>query len=137
VTVSPLGVQVFSASGGSGGPYTWSVTTNASSASMSSIGVYTAGTMGNVTDVVTVTDSSGSTATADVKVTAYTTPPGGDGGGVSPPDLSMPPPPDLAAADMGNGNNQGCSVGGDSATWDVSLLALLFLAALSRRRFVS
>jgi len=60
----------FSASGGSGTGFTWSLSTNASGGSIDSgSGLYTAGATGNVTDVVSVQDSLGNSATASVSVT--------------------------------------------------------------------
>jgi hypothetical protein len=61
--------QTFTASGGSGTGYTWSLSTNASGGSINpATGVYTAGPTGKVTDVVRVQDSLGSSATATVTV---------------------------------------------------------------------
>ena len=69
-SVTPLGSKSFSASGGSGSGYTYSLQTNASGGSIDSSGNYQAGTTGSVTDVVLVTDSDNNTATANVTVTA-------------------------------------------------------------------
>ena len=69
VTLAPRGEQTFVASGGTDAGFTWVVSTNASGASIDA-GLYRAGATGNVTDVVTLTDSLGSTATATVTVTA-------------------------------------------------------------------
>ncbi len=68
--VPPRGSVAFTASGGSGAGFTWSLTTNASAGSITGAGVYTAGQTGSVTDVVQVTDSLGKTATRSVTVTA-------------------------------------------------------------------
>ncbi len=79
-TVSPRGSQAFTASGGSGTGYGWSLSTNASGATIDpTTGAYTAGANGG-TDVVVVTDSLGNTSSANVTVTA-TPPQTGDGGG--------------------------------------------------------
>jgi len=64
----PNGTVLFTASGGSGSGYAWSLVANASGSSVSSTGAYTAGPTSGVTDVVQVTDSFGNTATRDVTV---------------------------------------------------------------------
>jgi hypothetical protein len=69
-TVAPLGTQMFSASGGSGSGYTWSLSMNNSGGNISAAGLYTAGATGGVMDQVEVTDSASNTATANVTVTA-------------------------------------------------------------------
>ena len=74
-TVAPRGTATFSASGGSGTGYVWSLAVNASGGSISPVGVYTAGATGSVTDTVKLTDSAGSTASAPVTVTAAPTAP--------------------------------------------------------------
>ncbi|MBX3218473.1 MAG: SBBP repeat-containing protein [Labilithrix sp.] len=58
----------FSAVGGAGVGYVFSLQTNASGASITPAGLYTAGANGGVVDVVRVTDASGLTATATVEV---------------------------------------------------------------------
>ncbi len=76
-TVAPLGSQTFTASGGSGSGYAWSLATNNSGGSINaSTGAYTAGAMGSVSDVVQATDSLSDSATATITVTAA---PGGGG----------------------------------------------------------
>ncbi len=67
VTVVPRGHQTFIASGGTGA-YQWALTTNHSNGSVSATGDYTAGTTPNVTDVVTLTDSSNVSVTATITV---------------------------------------------------------------------
>ena len=69
-SVSPRGAQTFTASGGTGTGYAWSLAVNESSGSISPAGVYLAGSVSSVTDTVKVTDSGGKTATAAVAVTA-------------------------------------------------------------------
>jgi hypothetical protein len=69
-TVAPMGTQMFTASGGSGMGYTWSLSTNMSGGSVSAAGLYTAGSTGGVVDQVEVTDSAMNTATAAVTVTS-------------------------------------------------------------------
>jgi DNA-binding beta-propeller fold protein YncE len=68
-TVAPKGTQSFTASGGSGAGYTYSLSTNLSGGGIDpSTGAYTAGSTGNVTDVVEVSDSLGNSVTAQVNV---------------------------------------------------------------------
>ncbi|MFZ5440271.1 MAG: kelch repeat-containing protein [Myxococcota bacterium] len=67
-SVPPLGSRTFTASGGSGTGYTWSLSTNASGGAVTQSGGYTAGATEGV-DVVQVVDSLGNTATASVNVT--------------------------------------------------------------------
>jgi Zn-dependent metalloprotease len=67
----PRGHLTFAASGGSSTARTWSLTTNASGATIDAhSGVYMAGAAGNATDVVKVTDSAGNSVTENVAVTA-------------------------------------------------------------------
>jgi len=69
VTVAHTGSQTFTGLGGYG-TVSYALTTNNSGGSInSSTGVYTAGSTPSVTDVVTVTDSMGNTATATITVT--------------------------------------------------------------------
>ena len=83
-SVVPKGSQTFTASGGSGTGYTYSLATNASGGNInSSTGTYTAGPTGSVTDVVEVTDSANDSATANVTV--------GPGVSVSPASPTSPP----------------------------------------------
>jgi len=72
---APLGTVTFSVAGGAGSGYTYVVTTNASGGSVDATGVYTAGPVGGVSDVVTVTDALGNTATASVALSAALTTP--------------------------------------------------------------
>ena len=67
--VSPRGVVQLATSGGSGGGYTYLLTTNGSGGSVSAAGLYTAGPTGGTTDVVTVTDALGNSSTAAFNVT--------------------------------------------------------------------
>jgi uncharacterized protein (TIGR03382 family) len=103
-TVAPSGTMTFTASSPAGGPYTWSLQTNASGGSIvASTGVYTAGaTLG--TDVVRVTDSASATKTATVTV-------------------ANPPP----AASGGGGKKGGCATGGGGGTLSILLAAALLL----------
>ena len=69
-SVPVLGTTTFTASGGSGTGYSWSLTTNASGGSIdASTGSYTAGATPSVTDVIGVQDSLGNSATTSVTVT--------------------------------------------------------------------
>ena len=67
------GTQQFTAAGGAGLGYVFSLQTNASGASITPEGAYTAGNNGGTVDVVRVTDASGVTATATVQVGQPTT----------------------------------------------------------------
>jgi hypothetical protein len=69
-TVAPRAMQTFTASGGSGSGYSWSMAAAPSGGSISSTGDYTAGPTPNVTDQVQVTDSMLNVATATVIVSA-------------------------------------------------------------------
>jgi hypothetical protein len=69
----PRGSIQLQASGGSGTGFTWSIPTNASGATVTSGGDYTAGATGAVTDVVQVSDSLGNNATVSITVGAALT----------------------------------------------------------------
>jgi MYXO-CTERM domain-containing protein len=76
-TLAPLGQQSFSVSGGSGAGYTFTLSTNASGGSVNpATGAYVAGAAGNVTDVITATDSFGNALSVLVTVTAALQPTG-------------------------------------------------------------
>lgn len=110
-TVTAGGAQPFTASGGSGTGYAWSLSTNASGGSIvAGTGAYTAGATGGVTDVVRVVDSLGNEATASVAVTAASS-----GGGGS----------------TGSSSKSGC---GCSSSGDASWALVLGLLALNGRR---
>ena len=82
-TVAPGATQAFTAVGGGAG-LTWSLTTNASGGSIDpASGLYRAGPVGGVTDVVRVADALGNAATRDVAVTA--------GLSIAPASASLPP----------------------------------------------
>jgi len=79
-STAPGGGVSFSANGGSGSGYAWTLATNASGGTINATsGAYTAGQTSSVTDVVKVTDSLGNVATTNVSVTA----PPSKGGGCS------------------------------------------------------
>ncbi|HEX4460596.1 MAG TPA: MYXO-CTERM sorting domain-containing protein, partial [Polyangia bacterium] len=73
----PLGTLQLTAAGGAGANFTWTLGTNASAGSIVGDGAsgasYTAGPNGNVTDVVTVSDNLGNTASVNITVTAGVT----------------------------------------------------------------
>src|SRR5690606_24009418 len=67
----PRGAVAFSATGGAGAPYTWSLSANLSGGSINaSTGAYTAGATGSVTDTVRAVDALGNQATVNVAVGA-------------------------------------------------------------------
>jgi hypothetical protein len=68
-SVAPRGPLTFAATGG-GGANHWQISANASGAMIDDAGHYTAGATGNVTDIVSVTDANGGTATVRVAVGA-------------------------------------------------------------------
>ncbi len=67
-SVAPGASRSFTAHGGSGGGYVWSLAANASGGSIDSTGTYTAGALDHVVDRIQVTDSSGTVAFATVSV---------------------------------------------------------------------
>ena len=68
-SVAPRAIVMLNASGGSGRGYAFTLTTNGSGGTVEAdSGRYMAGSTGNVTDVVTVTDSLGNTGTATIQV---------------------------------------------------------------------
>jgi hypothetical protein len=81
--VAPMGTQTFTASGGSGSGYAWSMAAAPSGGSITSSGVYTAGVTPNTTDQVQVTDSALNVATATVTVSAGLT--------ITPPGITLAP----------------------------------------------
>jgi hypothetical protein len=83
VTLAPRASQTFTAAGGSGAGYTWSLATGGSGGAITSAGVYTAGVAGGTTDTVTVADPLGNSATAIVTVTA--------GVSILPASTTLPP----------------------------------------------
>jgi uncharacterized protein (TIGR03382 family) len=82
-TAPPRGTLPLSASGGSGDGYVWSFAANRSDAGFSNGSVYTAGPIGNVVDVVEVTDRLGNDARVEISV--------GPSVSVSPSQVSLPP----------------------------------------------
>jgi Galactose oxidase, central domain len=110
-TAAPSGSITFTASGGSGTGYLF-FSASPSGGSITRAGVYTAGSVGGVTDVVVLTDSLGNAATQNVTVTASPTP--------SPSPTPAPT------------KSSGCASLGDGG-W-LSVLAALAATALFRRR---
>lgn len=82
-TRPPRGAASFTASGGSGAAFTWSMQASPSGGNVTAGGNYTAGNTGSVTDVLLVTDSLGNTATVNVTVTSGVT--------IDPASASRPP----------------------------------------------
>ena len=69
VTLAPAGTVQFQSAGGSGSGYRFAITTNGSSGTIDpDTGKYTVGSIGGTTDVITVADSLGNTATATVTI---------------------------------------------------------------------
>jgi uncharacterized repeat protein (TIGR01451 family) len=96
-SVAPRGTKTITPSGGSGGGYVYTLTTNGSGGSVDpDTGAYTAGATGSTTDVVTVTDALGNTATVTIPVNA--------GVSLAPPTSTTPPSGSiLLAASGGSG----------------------------------
>jgi PKD domain len=67
-TLAPGASATLAVAGGSGTGYSYALTTNGSSGAVTAAGVYTAGRTGTSSDVVTVTDSLGNTATSTISV---------------------------------------------------------------------
>jgi hypothetical protein len=68
VSLAPRASQTFTASKGSGFGYVWSFLENKSGGTLSAAGVYQAGSVGGVTDILQVVDSLANAATATVNV---------------------------------------------------------------------
>ncbi|MBK6459809.1 MAG: SBBP repeat-containing protein [Myxococcales bacterium] len=105
-TVAPLDTQTFVATGGDGAGFVFAFETNASGGTLDpATGVYVAGPVGGVTDVITMTDSEGLSASARITVTSPVTDAGADGA----PDASLDASgdgaasPDASTADAGDG----------------------------------
>jgi hypothetical protein len=93
-SVAPRGAVAFAAAGGSGAGYFFALTTNASGGSVDpATGAYAAGKTGSVTDVVTLEDSLGNVATANITVGAALT--------ISPTMSTAPPRGAVAFVAMG------------------------------------
>lgn len=103
-TLAPRATQAFTASGGSGSGYAWSMASAPSGGTISSSGLYTAGPVPNVVDQVQVTDSLLDVATANVTVTASIA--------IVPPEITLAP-----------GNVQQFTASGGSPPYSWSLVA--------------
>jgi hypothetical protein len=73
VSLAPGTSQTFTAKGGSGFDYVWSFKQNNSGGTLTASGVYHAGAVGGVTDIVQVVDSFANSATATINVTQQAT----------------------------------------------------------------
>lgn len=114
-SVAPRGTVQLVAAGGSGTGYVFALTVDASTGATidAATGLYTAGSTGNVDDVVTVTDSLGNTGTATISVT--------DGLRITPAMVDLPPLGAMAfAASGGSGNGYVFALvsNGSNATMD-------------------
>ena len=108
-TLPPKVSEIFSAVSGSGKGYTWTFVTNASGGTLSSSGVYTAGATGSVSDVISLTDSMGKSATATVTVTATFA--------ISPPTATVAPNGDLTFTPSGGAPTRGWGSLEGYTTW--------------------
>jgi hypothetical protein len=113
VSVAPGASQTFTARGGSGFDYVWSFKQNNSEGTLTASGVYQAGTMGGVTDVVQVMDSFANSATATVNVTQRAT---------------------TLAATSAHANSVGCGTTGGAALPSLAASVLVLLGWRSLRR---
>jgi uncharacterized protein (TIGR03382 family) len=109
------GTAQFTASGGSGAGFTWSVTGN-DGGTITQAGLYTAGA-GTGTDTVTVVDSNGNSASVTVVVTGATA---GDGG---------------TGTTSSNGSS-GCATSGSNSVAPLFALGIAFLI-LRRRKLAA
>lgn len=116
--------MAFSATGGSGTGFMYTVSTSRSGGSIiPTTGAYVAGGVGGVTDVVTVTDSLGNTATSNVTVTVPVVPDAGADAGDAGRDAApgdggadASTAPDAAAADASPGIDSGAIPGADAGS---------------------
>lgn len=97
-SVPPNGAVGFSATGGSGDGYVWSVSKNASGATIdASSGAYKAGALGKTVDTVRVNDSLGNGALVNVSV--------GDGLAINPAGPKSPPRGSIVFIAIGGSGN--------------------------------
>ena len=130
---SPKGAVVFAATG-TVGAVTWKLQTNASGGQVDGTGHYTAGSVANVTDVVSVTDSLDGGATANVKVGPAG---GGQDAGAGSGDAGSPGSVDAGSTDDtggSSGSGCGCSEAGRIAWAHSWMMGALGVLLLSRRR---
>jgi hypothetical protein len=109
VSLTPGTSQTFTARGGSGFDYVWSFKQNNSGGTLTAAGLYQAGQVGGVTDVLQVVDSFANSATATVNVT---------------------PQPSTVSATSAHANPGGCSTTNAAA---LPALGGLILVLLGRR----
>jgi parallel beta-helix repeat protein len=103
-TVPPRGARAFAVSGGSGLGFGWSFAVNASGGTLDALsGAYLAGPVGSVVDVLSVVDSFGGAAQAQVSVTA--------GLAIAPASLAVPP--------LGHRTFTGSGGSGTGFTWSL------------------
>ena len=115
VSLAPGASQTFDAIGGSGLGYVWSFEENNSGGSLTPSGIYQAGPVGGVTDVLQVLDSFANSATATVNVIR---------------------PPTAVSATSPQANSMGCGTTGVTALPSLggAVLALLGWRSLRRPR---
>jgi hypothetical protein len=115
VSLAPGASQTFTARGGSGFDYVWSFKQNKSGGTLTASGVYEAGPVGGVTDVLQVVDSFANSATATVNVTQQAT---------------------TVSATSSHGNSMGCGTTGGTALRSLggAVLVLLGWTLLKRPR---
>lgn len=94
-SVPPKGTVNFTATGGTGQSFVWTLTTNASGATLGPSGVYQAGSIAKVVDTVSVSDSLGNGVSVNVSV--------GGGLAVNPPAPKVPPRGSIAFVGSGGG----------------------------------
>jgi len=115
VSLAPGASQTFTARGGSGFDYVWSFKQNNSGGTLTASGVYQAGPVGGVTDVLQVVDSFANSATATVNVIRQ---------------------PSAVSATGSQANSMGCGTTGGAALPSLggAVLVLLGWRALRRPR---
>ena len=115
VSLAPGASQTFTARGGSGFDYVWSFQQNNSGGTLTASGVYQAGPVGGVTDVLRVVDSFANSATATVNVIRQ---------------------PSAVSATGSQANSMGCGTTGGAALPSLggAVLVLLGWRALRRPR---
>jgi uncharacterized protein (TIGR03382 family) len=113
VTLAPGTSQTFTARGGSGFDYVWSFKQNNSEGTLTASGVYQAGPVGSVTDVLQVVDSFANSATATVNV--------------------LRQPTAVSATDP-HANSMGCDTTGEAALPALAAAVLVLLGWTAFRR---
>ncbi len=121
VSVTPLQAVAFTTSGGLA-PFQWAVSPNGSEATVDA-GAYVAGPIGNSTDVVTVTDALGESASVTIDV--------GPGVTISPPTSTVLPGVMLsfsASGGTGQGFSWSFASGGDESMGSIDALTGTYVA---------